>query len=248
MIRRILPLFLFAVVFSLGVFLAPWFDLDCALARALPSWGGPLRCAVTAIALPPAAEEDDAVAPVPVRAATTARVAGRASVPEPVEPAPDAALSASLERGLAPSLVVPPRAEPRLDPISHPLPVAATTAEGANAPDYSLEGSATAPLPLPVSLTPTSVPVPRDPAAVERLLEQRYPPSLRGSGLGGTVVLALEIDRGGRVRSPEVVSGSGHEALDDAAVRVARELRFTPARQEGRTIEARILFPVVFRP
>lgn len=94
----------------------------------------------------------------------------------------------------------------------------------------------------------TSVPVPRDPDEAQRLLDERYPRHLRDSGIGGRVVLVLDIDRRGRVQDPRVVSGSGNESLDEAALEVARALRFVPARQGGRNVDARILQPLVFTP
>jgi TonB family protein len=94
----------------------------------------------------------------------------------------------------------------------------------------------------------TSVPRPRDEAEVRRLLAHHYPTALASAGTGGMVVLSLLISPDGLARASEVVSGSGVAALDDAALEVARRVRFTPAAQQGRTVEARILFPVVFEP
>jgi TonB family protein len=102
--------------------------------------------------------------------------------------------------------------------------------------------------PAPIVVIPTSVPKPRDDAEVRRLLAQHYPTALASAGAGGMVVLSLMISTEGHARAPEVVSGSGVDALDAAALEVARRVRFTPAVQQGRTVEARILFPVVFAP
>jgi len=100
----------------------------------------------------------------------------------------------------------------------------------------------------PAVLVPISVPRPRDDAEVRRLLLHHYPTALASAGAGGMVVLSLMISTEGHARAPEVVSGSGVDALDAAALEVARRVRFTPAVQQGRTVEARILFPVVFAP
>jgi|GEM_PF-3950412 len=100
----------------------------------------------------------------------------------------------------------------------------------------------------PAVLVPTSVPRPRDDAEVRRLLAHHYPTALASAGAGGMVVLSLMISTEGHARAPEVVSGSGVDALDAAALEVARRVRFTPAVQQGRAVEARILFPVVFAP
>ena len=66
-----------------------------------------------------------------------------------------------------------------------------------------------------------------------KLLERFYPKDLRARGVGGSVVLWLFVDESGNVARHDVKVSSGFEALDLAAVSVARMLRFAPARAPG---------------
>jgi TonB family protein len=43
-----------------------------------------------------------------------------------------------------------------------------------------------------------------------------------------------------------VKQSSGHEALDDAALKVAEVMRFTPAMNDGQPVSAWIDLPIVF--
>ena len=45
-----------------------------------------------------------------------------------------------------------------------------------------------------------------------------------------------------------VATSSGHEALDEAGLRVARSMRFTPARNQGEIVPVWIAIPIMFTP
>lgn len=62
---------------------------------------------------------------------------------------------------------------------------------------------------------------------------------------GETLVRVLVTDQGG-VDSVEVVESSGHPAFDSAAIEGARQLRFQPARRNGKRIEVWARVPVHF--
>lgn len=87
------------------------------------------------------------------------------------------------------------------------------------------------------------------PEARERLaaaLAREYPPQLRDAGVGGTVTVWMFVDAAGSVTEARVASGSGHPPLDSAAMRVARDLEFTPARRGGSAVPVWIQLPVQF--
>lgn len=65
--------------------------------------------------------------------------------------------------------------------------------------------------------------------AVAEALREHYPPLLRDAGIAGTVNVWLFIDETGRVGKTSVNTTSGHPAMDDAALAVARRMEFTPA-------------------
>ncbi len=75
--------------------------------------------------------------------------------------------------------------------------------------------------------------------------DPEYPPAARAAGLEATVVLHLELDAEGRVLRAEVPEPVGH-GFDEAALRAAQGLRFSPARRAGQAIPARIAFKYEF--
>jgi protein TonB len=76
-----------------------------------------------------------------------------------------------------------------------------------------------------------------------------YPPELYAQKLQGNVSLRLFIDTAGAVNqdSTSVASSSGSETLDSAALVAARELKFAPAKRNGKPMAVSILFPVQYR-
>jgi TonB family protein len=86
----------------------------------------------------------------------------------------------------------------------------------------------------------------RNRAEVARALEAEYPASLRDEGIGGTVQVWFFIDENGRVQRTQINQSSGHEALDDAALRVAGEIQFTPAFNEEKEVPVWISLPITF--
>ena len=83
--------------------------------------------------------------------------------------------------------------------------------------------------------------------AVRHALERNYPPLLRDAGIGGTVLLWALIDESGTVIRTQVKQGSGHEALDQAASKVADIMKFSPALNRDQKVKVWIQMPIVFR-
>jgi TonB family protein len=224
-------------------------DSSCGAAGWLERGAGPDRCPQE-----PAAVETEAApateAPEPREtsrrsAPAAARVDSLAWLPGNGSPAaPVAGVTGSAAADRHPSLAL-------LGPVS---PVSRAVGAPLDPSDDSVDSEPEKPGRaggMAMEMSPirmTSVPVPADPDLARRLLEERYPQELKASGTGGRVVLSLTIDRRGRVRDAAVVSSSGHDALDAAALEVAGALRFTPAQQQGRSTETRILYPVAFQP
>lgn len=77
-------------------------------------------------------------------------------------------------------------------------------------------------------------------------VQPRYPPQAWDQDIEGDVVLLLQVDEKGKVESGEVVSTPGHE-MEIAALVAAKELRFSPARLDGRPIKVRIRYTFRFR-
>ena len=83
--------------------------------------------------------------------------------------------------------------------------------------------------------------------AVGRALVRNYPPLLRDAGIGGTVLLWALIDETGNVMKSQVKEGSGHDALDQAAMKVADIMAFTPALNRDQKVKVWIQLPIVFK-
>jgi protein TonB len=82
--------------------------------------------------------------------------------------------------------------------------------------------------------------------AVARAMEREYPPLLRDAGIGGTVTVWFFIDEEGSVMRTLVNESSGHKALDDAAIKVADIIEFTPALNRDKRVPVWISLPITF--
>lgn len=99
------------------------------------------------------------------------------------------------------------------------------------------------PQPTPYDTPPQLV----DADRVRALLATAYPPDLRAAGVGGTVVLWLHLASDGTVLGTVIKEGSGEQRLDEAAVRVAEKIRFTPARFQGEPVPVWVMLPLTFQ-
>jgi protein TonB len=74
-----------------------------------------------------------------------------------------------------------------------------------------------------------------------------YPDYARRREQQGTVTLRVFVDEDGSVRDIEIAQSSGHDTLDEAALRTVRDRwRFRPARRAGATVASWVLVPVRF--
>jgi TonB family protein len=111
-------------------------------------------------------------------------------------------------------------------------------------------------IPLMVSDTPPPPPPPPPPITVrpelrnhdevQRALLRAYPPLLRDAGIGGTPMVWFHVGTDGRVARTQVGRSSGYPALDQAALSVASIAQFSPAREDGRAVEAWVELPIAF--
>ncbi|WP_420456580.1 energy transducer TonB [Rubrivirga sp.] len=73
-----------------------------------------------------------------------------------------------------------------------------------------------------------------------------YPEAAIRAGIEGQVVVQFIVNERGSVVDP-VVLRSPSELLNEAALKVVRESRFTPGQQRGRPVCVRFAVPVTFR-
>lgn len=81
---------------------------------------------------------------------------------------------------------------------------------------------------------------------VGRALEENYPAELRGTGIGGEVIVWFLLDETGLVQRTEIREPSGLSAVDEAALRVADEVTFSPAEVDGRRVPVWVSIPIRF--
>jgi len=82
---------------------------------------------------------------------------------------------------------------------------------------------------------------------VVRAMEREYPPLLRDAGIGGTVRVYFFIDENGVVQDTRIDQSSGHQALDEAALKVADIYRFSPALNRDKKVPVWVSFPITFQ-
>src|SRR5256714_5582288 len=87
------------------------------------------------------------------------------------------------------------------------------------------------------------------PVMLNKELPFRYPPALYAQKVQGNVTLRIYIDSNGAVvpDSTRIAETSGFTALDSAAMKGSRELKFEPAKTMGQPVPVSILLPVYFR-
>ena len=73
-----------------------------------------------------------------------------------------------------------------------------------------------------------------------------YPALARRYGLTGRVMMRVLVEASGEAREVVIVASSGHELLDQAALKSVRGWRFLPAKNGTQTVAAWVEFPVRF--
>ncbi|MBV7256181.1 energy transducer TonB [Pacificimonas sp. WHA3] len=98
-------------------------------------------------------------------------------------------------------------------------------------------------------------PPPREPVLTKGRLNERYardfqppyPTSAKRAGHEGVVAVTVQVGTDGRVASASIAQSSGHQALDRAALKQARQRwRFVPATRDGVAIESTLTISVRF--
>jgi TonB family protein len=84
------------------------------------------------------------------------------------------------------------------------------------------------------------------PTALFEEVPIEYPLELWDQGVEGRTLLSVRVTDVGRVDSVVVQESSGYPAFDSAAIAGARDLRFTPARRNGKRVSVWAEVPVHF--
>jgi TonB family protein len=75
-------------------------------------------------------------------------------------------------------------------------------------------------------------------ATAIRKVWPEYPPAARAAGIGGVVEVEVQIDESGDVVNARVVRMNGGPFFVEAAVKAARQWKFRPLLQEGRSVKS----------
>ncbi len=81
-------------------------------------------------------------------------------------------------------------------------------------------------------------------SALQQAVE--YPEMAYRAGVEGRVIVQFVVDEQGRVTEPRVLKGIGAGA-DEEALRVIRQARFTPGKQNGKPVKVRMSIPITFK-
>lgn len=132
-------------------------------------------------------------------------------------------------------------------------PVVAPEPQVVDVPDAPSADVARAEAGQDIAAQPTFTPFTVRPALENRqqvadALETMYPPLLREAGIGGAVDVWFFIDEAGVVRKTQLKATSGHAALDEAALKVAATMRFSPALNRAQPVPVWVQLPIVFQP
>ncbi len=160
---------------------------------------------------------------------------------------------------LPPEVEIPPPPEQIQRPQVPVLSTDISIEEDITIPETTFRDNPVTDLPPPpvggsvdVSSAPTFTPYEVAPemtnrSQFQRVLMQRYPPTLRDAGIGGTVRVWVFIDENGNVKNVRVVETSGYPQLDQAAIEAMGEARFRPALNRDQRVAVWVQFPVTFQ-
>lgn len=155
----------------------------------------------------------------------------------------------------APTPETAPAPTPAPAPAPTPAPAPAPTPESALSEgnlDYpeppgleslsSLEELEKAPTFTPYTVRPDI----KNQELVAEMLEKEYPPLLREQRVGGTAGVWFLLDADGGVRKIDLNESTGNLQLDQAALRVAAFMEFTPAYNKDKPVPVWISLPITF--
>lgn len=74
-----------------------------------------------------------------------------------------------------------------------------------------------------------------------------YPGQARRRGMEGSVMLGVTVREDGTAKSVTITRSSGFAMLDESAKYAVSRWKFVPARQDGETVEARVMVPIDFK-
>jgi protein TonB len=172
---------------------------------------------------PPAVAVSEMSVSVAIQQAAVAQPQAQPEPPKPqprIERAEKPAPKQPVQEEAAPQSVAAPPATPVLPPVQAAPPAVAAAPVFDTAPDYK--------------------------AAYLNNPRPAYPMAARRMGWDGRVVLNVEVLATGYCGDASVFQSSGHEVLDNAALRTVKGWRFVPASRVGRPVTQWFKVPIQF--
>jgi periplasmic protein TonB len=99
----------------------------------------------------------------------------------------------------------------------------------------------------PVAPTPRAI-VPGTPVKITYMpdVNSQYPETSRRNGEEGRAIVKICVNAAGKIESTDLATPSGFPLLDEAALKVAKQIRFKPATSEGKPVESCPTLPIKF--
>ncbi len=178
--------------------------------------------------------------------------------PPPIAPPPVISDPVPIPAGAARGPVFPVLTQPTVIPGEIPEPTAGPiTNEGmytgvgtpVNGEAAAQPGAARPPAePRPGDFVPITVnPELQNREAIERALQRAYPAMLRDAGITGDVFVWVFVNEEGAVTRTQIKRSSGVAQLDEAALGVAAQMRFSPALNRDVRVQVWVEVPIHFR-
>lgn len=82
---------------------------------------------------------------------------------------------------------------------------------------------------------------------IERLMLEDYSLEMRKAGVAGEPMIELIVGTNGKPREITIARGSGTAALDEAALEIAKKMRFDAARRDGEKVDQLVRLPLSFQ-
>lgn len=165
--------------------------------------------------------------------------------PPPPPPPPKPEPPAPRPKAVTPRLAAP---RPAPAPVQAPLAAADTPLVGPSA-DTVQVARAPADVPAPPAAPKAEEPLtePKGYAGYLRNPAPDYPPAAQKRGLEGKVVLKVHVLASGQPDTVTVATSSGHQILDDAALKAVTQWAFAPARRGQTPIDGWVQVPLTFK-
>ena len=93
---------------------------------------------------------------------------------------------------------------------------------------------------------PTRAPELRNASRIAQFIDREYPIGLKEARIGGTVGMTFYVNAQGVVERFEMKESSGKTELDQAAMRVAKQVQFTPAMRGNEAVPAWVALAIPF--